>query len=56
MPYRTRFPPVHTSALCVHMPDGLRAVVERYADKNRLSLGEAARELLNAGIEARGLA
>ena len=33
-----------------------RRIVEMLAERENLSLGEATRELLNAGIEARGLA
>ncbi len=33
-----------------------RRAVEQLAEKENLSLGEALRELLTAGIEARGLA
>jgi len=32
-----------------------RCIVEMLAEKENLSLGEATRELLNAGIKARGL-
>lgn len=53
--YRTRNPPVHTAAICVHMPPSLREVVENYASKQRISLGEAGRSLLEAGAEALGL-
>ncbi len=55
MPYRTRKPPIHTAAVCVHMPPSLRAVVENYADKNHLSIGEAGRSLLEAGAKALGV-
>jgi hypothetical protein len=33
-----------------------RACLERFADENKIGLCEAARQLMNAGIEARGLA
>lgn len=54
--YRTRAQPVHTAALCVHMPGSLRMVVEQYANENRLSLSEAGRTLLEAGAKALGAA
>lgn len=34
------------------MPPSLRAVVEKYADSNHLSLAEAGRSLLEAGARA----
>jgi len=37
------------------MPPSLRAVVENYADKNHLSIGEAGRSLLEAGAKALGI-
>jgi hypothetical protein len=53
--YRTRKPPIHTAAVCVHMPPSLRAVVENFADKNHISIGEAGRSLLEAGAKALGV-
>ena len=53
--YRTRKPPIHTAAICVHMPPSLRVIVENYATKNRLSIGEAGRSLLEAGARALGI-
>lgn len=53
--HRTRKPPVHTAAICVHMPPPLREVVENYATDRNISLGEAGRSLLEAGAEALGL-
>jgi hypothetical protein len=53
--YRRRTPPIYTAAICVHMPPTLRAVVENYATQNRLSIGEAGRSLLEAGVKALGL-
>jgi hypothetical protein len=50
-----RKPPVNTAAICLHMPPSLRAVVEKYADGNRLSLCEAGRDLLEAGAKALGI-
>ena len=55
MGYRMRKPPVNTAAICLHMPPSLRAVVEKYADSNRLSLCEAGRDLLEAGAKALGI-
>jgi predicted phosphoribosyltransferase len=54
--FRTRRPPIHTSVVCVHMPPALRAVVEKYADENHFSIGEAGRSLLEAGAKALGIA
>ncbi len=51
--YRTRKIPVHTAAICVHMPPSLRAVVENYATDRHISLGEAGISLLEAGAKAR---
>lgn len=56
MPYRIRNPPVHTAAICVHMPPALRTVVENYAIQKHLSIGEAGRSLLEAGARALGIA
>ena len=55
MPYRTRKPPIHTAAVCVHMPPQLRLIVEDFATQNHLSLGEAGRSLLEAGAIALGI-
>jgi hypothetical protein len=38
------------------MPPSLREVVENFASKQHISLGEAGRSLLEAGAEALGLA
>lgn len=56
MPFRTRKPPIHTAAVCVHMSPQLRSLVEDYATQNHLSLGEAGRSLLEAGAKALGVA
>lgn len=56
MSYRTRRPPIHTAAICVHMPPSLRVVVENYAIQKHLSIGEAGRALLEAGANALGVA
>jgi hypothetical protein len=55
MPYRTRKPPIHTAAVCVHMPPQMRSIVEDYATQNHTSLGEAGRLLLEAGAIALGI-
>lgn len=49
--YRTRNPPVHTAAICIHMPPLLREVVENYAAERRISLGEAGRSLIEEGAK-----
>ena len=54
--YRTKKTPIQTAAICVRMPPSLRAIVESYATKNRLSIGEAGRSLLEAGARALGIA
>lgn len=51
MTYRRRTPPEMTAALCVHMPSRLRKAVEEFADSEKLSLAEAARELLERGLD-----
>ncbi len=45
----------YTAQLALKLEPQTRRVVEMLAEKEQVSLGEAARELLNAGIEARGL-
>jgi len=45
----------YTAALAIRLEPKTRSIVEALATKDKLSLGEAARELLNAGIVARGL-
>jgi hypothetical protein len=52
---RKRTAPIYTAALCVHITTEQRVLVEQYADENRLSLGEAGRNLLEAGAKALGL-
>jgi hypothetical protein len=44
-----------TAALCIHMPPGLRKAVEQYADSESVSLAEAGRKLIEAGIKTRGI-
>lgn len=41
--------------LTVKISKPQRAAIEALAESRELSIGEAARELLNAGIEARGI-
>jgi len=53
--HRKRIQPVYTAALCVHVTQMQRKTIEQYADKNRLSLGEAGRNLLEAGAKALGI-
>lgn len=48
--------PTLTSALCIHVTVQTRHLVELYAEKNRTSLGEAGRSLLEAGAKALGIA
>jgi len=55
MPYKRRTPPLYTATLCVHMQLSRREMLERYADKNRLSLSEAGRALMEAGAETLGV-
>ncbi len=45
----------YTSALCVHMKDEMRILVEAYADRERISLGAAGRTLIEAGAQALGI-
>jgi predicted transcriptional regulator len=45
----------YTSQLALKLEPKTRTVVEMLAEKEQMSLGEAARELLNAGIRAKGL-
>jgi len=45
----------YSAQLALKMEPQTRRIVEMLAEKERTSLGEAARELLNAGILARGL-
>ena len=47
----TKFP----ASLALKLSQNQRRVVERMAEQEKKSLGEAARELLDAGIEARGI-
>lgn len=49
--HRKRTPPVHTAAICIHMPPSLREVVENYATECHISLGEAGRSLIEAGAK-----
>ena len=49
-------PPRYTSQLAVKLEPRTRSILEMMAEKGQMSLGEAARELLNAGIEAKGIA
>jgi hypothetical protein len=44
-----------TAALAIKLEPNTRRAVESLAAKNQMSLGEAARVLLNAGIVAKGL-
>lgn len=53
--HRMRKVPIHTAVVSVHMPVTLRHTVERFADENRISLGDSARRLLEAGARALGL-
>jgi hypothetical protein len=41
--------------LAIKIEPTTRKIIENLAERENLSLGEAARELLNAGIAARGL-
>jgi hypothetical protein len=48
-------PRKYDSALCFVVSPKQRAVVQKLADQEQESLGKVARDLLNAGIKARGL-
>lgn len=48
---RTKFP----KTLTAKITDRQRAAIENLAENEDLSIGEAARVLLDAGIQARGL-
>lgn len=48
--------PELTATLCLHLPPGLRAIVEEIADNEQTSLGEAGRILMSAGAKALGIA
>jgi hypothetical protein len=41
--------------LCVKISKSQRFAIERLADQNELSIGEAARELMDAGLKAMGI-
>jgi hypothetical protein len=45
----------YSAQLAVKLEPKTRKVVEDLAERRKMSLGEAARELLNAGIAAKGL-
>lgn len=45
----------YPASLALRLENQQREAVEQLAWQKRITLGEAARELLNAGIEARGL-
>lgn len=45
----------YTASLALKLEKHQREAVEQLAYQERVTLGEAARELLNAGIVARGL-
>jgi hypothetical protein len=45
----------YTSSLAMKLEPATRKAVERLAKKENLSLGGAARELLDAGIRAKGI-
>ena len=48
---RTQFP----QTLTAKITDKQRTAIENLAENGELSIGEAAREILDAGIKARGL-
>ncbi|NBJ15739.1 MAG: hypothetical protein FNP40_09240 [Dehalobacter sp. 4CP] len=56
MSYRTRKPPIHTAAVCLHMPPEMRSIIEEYANRHHISLGDAGRSMLEAGAKALGFA
>mgnify|MGYP001768270150 CR=1 FL=1 len=48
-------PRKYATSISVMVTDSTRIAIERLSYEKRIGLGEAARELLTAGIEARGL-
>ena len=45
----------YNSQLAIKLEPATRRVVELFAEREKTSLGEAVRELLRAGIQAKGL-
>lgn len=45
----------YTAQLAIKLEPETRKAVEELAERRKMSLGEATRELLNAGIAAKGL-
>ena len=45
----------YIETLCVKISKTQRTAIESLADRKEVSIGEAAREILNAGIAARGV-
>jgi len=48
-------PRKYATSISVMVTDHARKVVEQLAYEKRIGIGEAVRELLDAGIEARGI-